>query len=456
MKKMRENIHLAIDGHCSTLKNDPCRLQRVLRAAESETPLHARKRSGKRISTALVFILALLLISSVGIAAILMNHHLENAMDLSKEKGTFQAWSTEDKIALLEIMHQEGISLPAEEWQMLQNPSISPEEKERAATKILTAIYGDPAQISHFTMASHEWGDPFQWTMEQTAWFWETLRAKGLYNGRVEYLLPEAGDLSREQAVQLAREAIQAAYELSDEEIMQYDADVRFFTIYGTAEPPRWLIYLGYADAEAADYSVLLTRDGQVTEDASLYVSLPGKMEILPAASLRQSPAMETPFQIRWRESSLLYLSESDGLYHFLADCPAAPSGSLSEAEKTPETPDQYLPCPYCVLKTEFWSVADKIHFGVMGGELPAQNEISEDQAAQIARDYLISCGASEAGELIPYLRYVKIDHRHYYTVFFARLDREQIYPIYSVLVDAENGDVSIGDDGEIQVHGKG
>ena len=397
---------------------------------------------GKKVSAMLVLAIVLCTLTVGSLAATLLYHHIEKAMDITKEKGAFSNWTVEDKLDLINTMIEQGISLPKEKINIITDNSWSQEKKNQAATELLTEIYGDEEYISHFTMASHDWGDPFLWTLEQKEWFWETLRSKGLYTGKIKYLLPGENDLSRDQVVLFAKQAIQEAYDLSHETIQNYDADVTFFTIEGTQIAPRWLVYLGHAGAEAADYTVLLTQDGQATEDASLYVFLPEQQANQSEQNISQPPIVETPFQRRLSHTDALYISQSNGLYHFLSECPSINNEIMVETVNINKALDEYLPCPYCVLHTELWSVEDKIIYGAMYGELPSNDVISASQAEEIAKDYLLSSGVNSVEQLIPYQRYVEEDGRFYYEVFFAQLGHDIVNPIHSIVIDAENGEI--------------
>ncbi len=442
MDEYRENVkkvQKALNQDAASLQPNPYLAQRVLNAANAEYTGKGGIVVKRKMPIALVIAIVLMLSTGVvALAATLLNLHIEKAMDIGMNKGTFVEWTLEDKVALIETMNEAGIILPQDELNIITDVTSSAEEKDQAATDLLVGIYGSEEHISHFTIASHDWGDPFLWTLEQKEWFWETLRAKGLYTGKIKYLLPEENDLTRNQVVQLAKQAIQDAYNLSADIVQGYDADVTFFTIEGTDIAPRWRVYLGHAGAEAADYTVLLTRDGQVTEDASLYIFKPETLAAQETQSSNPAPAVVTPYQKRMSAAEILYLSSGNKQYHFLAECPSVTSEELSATTNI----DGYEPCPYCVLQTQLWSAEDKIIYGVMYGELPSESAIPASQAEQIARDYLLSCGMDGIEELIPYSRYLKIDNQYQYTVFFARLEDGQIEPIYSVMIDAESGEI--------------
>lgn len=389
----------------------------------------------RKVSFALVFVLILLLTGTVAIAATILNLHIEKAMDIAAEKGEFFDWELDDKIALINAMNEAGIHLPQEKLSIVLDADSSDEERDRVATELLVDIYGSEEHISHFTIASHDWGDPRQWTLEQQVWFWETLREKGLYTGKIKYLLPDETDLTRDQVVMIAEQAVQDAYALPEEIVQGYDADVTFFTIEGTDTAPRWRVYLCYADAEAAEHTVLLTRDGQVTEDASLYIFKPG-VSVTAAPQNDQPSTVLKPYEKRLLATDELYLSQGNMQYHFLSNCPSVEGEVLSSTNNI----DGYQPCPYCVIQTQLWSVEDKIIYDAMYGELPSDEVIPASQAEQIAREHLLASGRNDVEQLVPYCRYLSFDGR--YTVFFARLENGQIEPIYCVIVNAETGEV--------------
>ena len=176
--------------------------------------IKGEKVVNKKVSLALVFVLILLLTGTVAIAATILNLHIEKAMDIAAEKGEFVDWKLDDKIALINAMNEAGIHLPQEKLSIVLDADSSDEERDRVATELLVDIYGSEEHISHFTIASHDWGDPRQWTLEQQVWFWETLREKGLYTGKIKYLLPDETDLTRDQVVMIAKQAVQALLDL--------------------------------------------------------------------------------------------------------------------------------------------------------------------------------------------------------------------------------------------------
>lgn len=308
MDEYRENVKKvqnALNQDAAIIQPNPYLAQRVLNAANAECVGKGGITVKRKMPIALIIAIALMLSGLVAVAATIMNQHIEKAMDIAVESGDFGNWELDDKIALINAMTEAGIPLPQEKLSVISDADSSDKEKDQAATELLVNIYGSEEHIGHFTIASHDWGDPFGWTLEQQEWFWETLREKGLYTGKIKYLLPGENDLTRDQVVLIAKQAIQDAYDLPEEIVQGYDADVTFFTIDGTDIAPRWRVYLGYADAEAAEYTVLLTQDGQVTEDASLYIFKPETLATQEKHSNTDTSAVLTPYQKRMASIAL-------------------------------------------------------------------------------------------------------------------------------------------------------
>ena len=174
---------------------------------------------------------------------------------------------------LIDAMRADGIGIRDGDWEKLHGQDLTEEEKHALADGILTAYYGDEKYLYYYTIAEAEWGDPHTWSLEQKHWFWEKLREKGLYGDDAWIdVLPEEGDLAPEEAVRIARKAVKDAYLLTDAEIEGYYPNVSFFITDG-CKTPRWMIEFmsryGNSGEFASRYGVLLTREGEVTEDAA-------------------------------------------------------------------------------------------------------------------------------------------------------------------------------------------
>ena len=289
----------------------------------------------RKLTYSLVLAIVLLLIAATALAVTISyingQKHIEKAMDISVEFDKYSEWDLDEKIRLIESMREDGIEVSESNWEALHGTDLSEDEKNVLADEILTEQYGESEYLWFYTIAAVDWGEPQTWNLEQRYWFFKTMREKGLY-GDYSWidLLPEDGDLTQEQAENIAKKAVEEAYDLSEEEMAHLHGDVAFF-ITDECNVPRWQVCL-YKDQNvwSTEYTVLLTREGEVTEDPEgLGVWTPvherQRREERQKADEYSATEWEKTAQIRLNEHDAVYYNPIGGTYyHFLPDCPAA------------------------------------------------------------------------------------------------------------------------------------
>ena len=424
--------------------------------------LHEKQRKerymNKKLSFGLIVLLVILLLAMGTAIALTLSgwRHIETAMDLAVENGAYWEWSLEAKMKLIGAMIEDGLTVSDQDLAALNGKELTEEEKQELADRILEERYGEKEFIYYYTIAETEWGAPQTWSLEQRYWFFKTQREKGLYK---DYswidLLPEEGDLIPEEAVHIARKAVQDAYELTDGEIESYYPNVSFF-ITDVCDTPRWMIELMTPAADGRDfstrYSVLLTREGEVTEDWE------GLGVLTPAhARIREEQRKETDidmFALRGRmrlqeQNAVYYQPEGGKHYHFLADCPMVNEKYLPLRE-LPVWDPQFgflTPCPCCVNLQDFWSLKDKVRYGVGQWKYPSPGWIGEEEAIEIARTALEQKGYSLAGLYPAVFSSGAQEEADYCIVYFDALILDQdggvgADPQYCVILDAWSGEV--------------
>ena len=412
----------------------------------------------KRIPFGVILFLAILLLA-MGTAIALTIHnwkHIETAMDIAVENGAYWEWSLNAKIRLIEAMAEDGLQVSEGDMAALKGDDLTEDEKQELADRILTEQYGEEHFIYYYTIAVAEWGEPQTWTLEQRYWFFKTEREKGLYldNSWID-LLPEETDLTRDEVVRIAREAVRSAYGMTDEEIESYAPNVSFF-ITDVCDTPRWMVefYTQGEDGQihGSPYSVLLTRDGEVTEDwENLGVLTPAQ------ARLRQERQKETAVdvftmrgQMRLQDQNTVFWNPEGGKhYHFLADCPMVNADKLPLKE-LPVWDAQFgllTPCPCCVSLQDFWSLKDKLRYDVGSWKYPGPDWISEEVAVEKARAALEEEGCSLVGLYPAVYSTGALEEEDRYIVYFDALLTDPdgftgVDPIYYAIVDACSGEV--------------
>ena len=411
------------------------------------------ERKMKRKLPALVIAVAVMIILATGTALALSAGwgHIEQAMDLAVENGDYEHWSLEAKMKLMEAMRKDGISISETDWSKLTGSVLTEKEKHALADRILTGYYGDQEFLYYFTIADAEWGEQRSWTLEQKHWFWNTLREKGLFGD--DYwidLLPEDGDMTPSQAVEIAKGAIREAYGLADADLAAYKTDVSFFRT-ADHETPRWQVE--FYQGEAADYAVLITREGEVTEDEDLGVLTPAHAK--QRKEEREQAAPEDDWTRRGKEKlqdvdRVFYNPAGGTYYHFLRDCPLVSQKylPLTELDKTDPFFGFLSSCPCCVNDQVFWSAEDKIRYHYGAWQMPGADWISQEEAKQIAERALEEQGIKlENMRPAVYTSGEHDDRQGLYIVYFGTVsldgDGQCAFDFrYAVRIDGKTGQV--------------
>ena len=389
--------------------------------------------------------------------------HIEQAMDIATEyePGEYGAWSLDAKIRLIDAMREDGMEIADADWQSLHGAALTEQEKHALADQILTGYYGEEEYLYYYTIAVTEWGEPQTWDLKQRHWFFKTLREKGLYGDDSWIdLLPEEGDLTQQEAEAIAKRAVAEAFGLSGEEMAHLHGDVSFF-ITDEYDIPRWQICL-YRDENvwATQYTVLLTRDGQVTEDPrGLGVWTPAHEKQRREEADKKAESSQTVWEqtarARLDAGEAVYYNPAGGtFYHFLQDCPLVEAENLPLTALEPESEEfsRLSPCPACVKHDLLWPMRDRI--SPFPNEEPGADWIGEEKALEIAVHAMQEKDIDVNG-LYPVVCWTAADRwneRAEYVVYFAAVSfldagDAQILFQYSVEIDPVTGEVvSIGE----------
>lgn len=458
-QKEKERIQKVFGISLSGIEEDPWMAQRVLNAAHGE----GRKTVKKKVSLGLVFLILFMVLGiAVAVAAIMGWGHIEKSMDLAVEFGPYGQWSLEAKMELIASMKADGLEISEKNWQDLQGTALTEQEKHVLADEILTGYYGEQEFLYYYTMAIAEWGEPQTWNLEQRHWFYKTQREKGLLldNFWVD-LLPEEGDLTQKQAEEIAKQEVARVFGLSEEGLAHLHGDVSFFITEDYAVP-RWSINL-YEDDNvwATKYSVLLTREGDVTEDPeSLGVWTPEHIkqqqqtEMLRSGE-RDNAWEETAKQRLEANDTVYYNPEGGKNYHFLEDCPLVAEKYRPLTVMDTESPlfPLYSPCRACVQQNDLWPMQDKMKYGIGHWKTPGEEWMGEAEALRLARKALEE-EKEDVGALYPVIGWSAEGEEGamYYVSFFAMVWQEDgnlfLDPQYVVGLDAVSGHVVYVSDG--------
>lgn len=378
----------AIDAQLSGVTKNPEMRKNVLRQVRGEVVVK------KKLSFILVLVVILVLMMATALAASVWRSFFEPVVAIETESGSFSDWTFEEKLQLLDFMKNNGIQLPDEKMKLLSDKSITNEKKEQIATEIIVDQYGREDAISHIDIMENVKGPMETWSLEDKAWYSQLMQKFGRLGDDRLNIIPDAQDLSKEKAVEIAAKALIDARGISMEALQAQNAIVWYFAYPSDdIENPRWLVVFG-------DYSVMLTKTGEVTEDP--------KWGIL-------TPAHE----MQW------------------------------EAEQKRETEEQKK--TIAEMETELgpmhtWSLKDKLVISP-DYRLPTASDLAEEEAIAKAKEELVKVYGIGESVLDQYTPYVWLERGHqnkdkweyFYRIDFGTIDRPHIY---GVIMMSETGEI--------------
>ena len=199
------NIKRVIDKGLSDMKMTEQNMNAVMRRIQGSHELPPRRV--KKMTVVVAIVLALLLISTVAVAAMSLWGVFERSFEIEQEEtGMFiEDWSMEHQMELIELLTSIGEDLDAEKTALLYSDELSDEEKKELVVEILSECYDLNSEfIDTLSILLHKKGPIENWTHEERAWLSEQQNVTLSYEGDVRYLVPTDDDLPEEEAYAIA------------------------------------------------------------------------------------------------------------------------------------------------------------------------------------------------------------------------------------------------------------
>lgn len=354
----------------------------------------------KKLSVGLVLAIVLIVAAVTAVAVTIWRSTGEKAVQFEAEHGYFYAWDMQTKISFVNELQAMGVILPDSEVAKMNDESLPMEERHAAAVQIMADLYGGENgrvdAISHIDMLEKEQG-PFEtWSLEDKAWYSQLLEKYDSLGWDMEHnVLPRAGDITKELAVQTAADAISSAYGIALSVIPADEALVSFYRYPKDNPEPIWSIVF------PGNNLVKLTASGEIIEGEGLF-------PIVDEAAQRPT----------WQQ-------DAEELDHamFLYEM---------EKEKGP---------------MHTWSLADKLIISDIY-RLPTDNDMDEKTAVMKAKEALMHAYGLDEQYIDQYTAHVWLERAnntpepdgtwsYCYRINFGTVDQEQVW---GVLMTSDTG----------------
>lgn len=206
--KDKQIVQRVIDNSLSGIQDDPWMAQRVLNMA------HETQGTGgivvkKKLSIGFILMMAVMLLGVIALAATLLWQDAgEKVAPMESENGYYDTWNTEAKIKLIKALYDLGELKDNPDAERVLNSTDMPDaEKNALCDKIMCAyVNGSPDTVTLLSILEKLHGDMSTWSMEDKVWYNNLLNANNMLSAEdTNYVLPETGEFTQEQAVDAAK-----------------------------------------------------------------------------------------------------------------------------------------------------------------------------------------------------------------------------------------------------------
>ena len=208
-KKLRDQVHYAIDTHSPSYSADLTRVQRVLNMAH-----HTQKTGGflmmrsKKSLVVLIALICIALMGTIGLAWSLSREYFADIAQITLTSGDYENWSLEEKRYMMTIMGKYGLMSESDAEKLSR-------QSEKEIDAFMLGRYGFEAgtdglgAISLTRIAWVEMGPYTDWDNETWVWYSKLMFEVGLWNENSDvdvYETPGEEAIPPEEAVRLAEE----------------------------------------------------------------------------------------------------------------------------------------------------------------------------------------------------------------------------------------------------------
>ena len=280
-KLVRAKVHTAVQQHCATsgVQPNPYLAQRVLAAARDEGVPVVKKK----LSLGLVFILILLLTGTVALAATLLwQDYVPQMKQTEHEMGDYVEWPATRRIQLAKDIVAMGYLDESEDTLIPSSETATEQDKAAAADRLMLKLTGlEDVKEIHSTLITYAiMGHEDTWTPEQRVWWNGIVTMYGDDGATDTLIVPTKDVLSEQDAIAIARAAIQEAYGFDDAYMSSLHPVANLYTTDERPDYKRWDIqFKKYREGSTSYvervYCVVVDENGEVISDPDVGIGHP-------------------------------------------------------------------------------------------------------------------------------------------------------------------------------------
>lgn len=239
-RQMRGRIHRAMDTRLSGVTGDPHLARRILAGAKGG------KQVKRKLSAGLAIAMVLVMLAVTALAVATLREVAQMIAKTEQDTGNFAFWPLEKKRVVIEALADQGYIGEADALRQLREGGA--DEADGAADALIEAFTGAKAdEIGFMAIMQAAWGPFDTWSDEDRAWYSAVMEDAGVESdGKTVYVLPD-GEISKEQAVEIATNAIVEGLGIDEAVLANYNLVVNFqvpeFAEAGDEQPYWYVMY---------------------------------------------------------------------------------------------------------------------------------------------------------------------------------------------------------------------
>ena len=277
------------------------RFERNMRAMIDTLPSRREhRRAAMKPRYALAFALLMIVLAATALAAFAVHKgFLGDVAQLNQLAGAYDDWTLEEKESIVRSMKEYGVIADTQPW----NEALaitSQKKREKALDTLFSERYGINGRTDVITasgIVETELGlYDSEWPLEKKAAYTQLLLELDLlgYDTNID-LLPDEDDIPQEEAMQIARKALQKAYGYDDTTMDSYDIWVSFLIHRGEMGVKEPYYMLEFVGPELSCHVVYVSGDGRVlsSKDGYHYITSPQEVAARSIADEREESLPE-------------------------------------------------------------------------------------------------------------------------------------------------------------------
>lgn len=275
-----KRVQTALDRKADFIPSNPYLAQRVLNTVNKGGGRVVKKK----LSLAMVLLLALLLIGAIALAAALLwQDYVPEMQQAEHELGDYAEWPASRRIQLAKDIVAMGYLSEKDDTKILLSETAAEQEQAAAADRLMLALTGltDVKEI-HSTLITYAiMGHGDTWTPQQRVW-WNELTNQYADTGATDTLIAPAAadDLPEDEAIAIAYEALQEAYGFTDAEMKRLHPAASLYVTDQRPDYKRWDIQFkrfreGSSTYVEKVYAMVVDQNGIVIADPDVGIAHP-------------------------------------------------------------------------------------------------------------------------------------------------------------------------------------